>query len=134
MIEGIQNLLNFLNFAVAQLTVPDRCVLKLLQLYSHFNYQVASARTRHRDRLVFESSCPLPTCLPHTVKASHCSFQCLTSSKEAVNTNFYSLWFDPTGNRIRIYRFSSRRSIHSKTDRLNDVIYSLLQNKFVSNL
>ena len=30
-----------------------------------------------------------------------------------MNTNFYSLWYDPTGNRTRVYRFSSRRSIHS---------------------
>ena len=43
---------------------------------------------------------------------------CWTSSREAVNTNFYSLWFDSTGNRTRVYRFSSRRSIHSTTDRL----------------
>ena len=35
-----------------------------------------------------------------------------------MNTNFYSLWFDPTGNRNRVYRFSGRRSIHSTTDRL----------------
>ena len=35
-----------------------------------------------------------------------------------VNTNFYTLWFDPTGNRTRVYRFSRRRSIHSTTDRL----------------
>ena len=33
-----------------------------------------------------------------------------------MNTNFYSLWFDPTGNRTPVYRFSSRRSIHSTTD------------------
>ena len=33
-----------------------------------------------------------------------------------MNTNFYSLWFDPTGNRTQVYRFSSRRSIHSTTD------------------
>ena len=44
-----------------------------------------------------------------------------------MNTNFYSLWFDPTGNRTRVYRFSSRRSIHSTTDQYNlfitDVYY-----------
>ena len=57
------------------------------------------------------------TCLPHTAEASHCPFNCWTSSKEAVNTNFYSLWFDPAGNRTRVYRFSSKRSIHSTTDR-----------------
>ena len=33
----------------------------------------------------------------------------LTSSREAVNTNFYSVWFDPTGNRTQVYRFRSRR-------------------------
>ena len=36
----------------------------------------------------------------------------------STNTNFYSLWFDPTGNGTQVYRFSSRRSIHSTTDRL----------------
>ena len=29
-----------------------------------------------------------------------------------MNINFYSLWFDPTGNRTLVYHFSSRRSIH----------------------
>ena len=38
-----------------------------------------------------------------------------------------SLWFDPTGNRTRVYRFSNRRSIHLNTDRLNDVIYTAKQ-------
>ena len=75
------------------------------------------ARRQRRDLSVFESSCHLPTCLPHTIEASHCPFNCWTSSREAVNTNFYSLWFDSTGNRTRVYRFSSRRSIHSTTDR-----------------
>ena len=43
-----------------------------------------------------------------------------------MNTNFYSLWYDPTGNRTRVYRFSSRRSIHSTTDRLNAVRHHAL--------
>ena len=76
------------------------------------------ARRQRRDLSVFESSCHLPICLPHTMEASHCPFSCWTPSREAVNTNFYSLWFDSTGNRTRVYRFSSRRSIHSTTDRL----------------
>ena len=76
------------------------------------------ARRQRRDLSVFESSCHLPTCLPHTAEASHCPFNCWTSSRKAMNTNFYSLWLDPTGNRTRVYRFSSRRSIHSTTDRL----------------
>ena len=81
------------------------------------------ARRQRRDLSVFESSCHPPTCLPHTLEASHCPFNCWTSSREAVNTNFYSLWFDPTGNRTRVYRFSSRRSIHSTTDRFNMVYW-----------
>ena len=36
-----------------------------------------------------------------------------------MNTNFYSLWFDSTGNRTSVDRVSSRRSIHSTTDRLS---------------
>ena len=76
------------------------------------------ARRQRRDLSVFESSCHLPICLLHTMEASHCPFTCWTSSRKAVNTNFYSLWFDPTGNRTRVYRISSRRSIHSTTDRI----------------
>ena len=41
-----------------------------------------------------------------------------SQSKKAANTNFCSLWFDPTGNCTQVYRFRSRRSIHSATDRL----------------
>ena len=78
---------------------------------------ITLGRRQRRDLSVFESRCHLPTCLPHTAEASHCPFDCLTSSRKAVNTNFYSLWLNPTGNRTRIYRFSSRRSIHSTTDR-----------------
>ena len=81
-----------------------------------FIHQVALARRQRRDLSVFESSCHLPICLPHTMEASHCPFNCRTSSREAVNTNFYGLWFDSTGNRTRVYRFSSRRSIHSTTE------------------
>ena len=84
------------------------------------------ARRQRRDLSVFESSCHLPTCLSHTVEASHCPFNCWTSSREAVNTNFYSVWLDPTGNRTRVYRFSSRRSIHSTTDRLNLNFYAFM--------
>ena len=31
---------------------------------------------------------------------------------------FYRRWFDPTGNRTRVYRFSSRHSIDPTTDQL----------------
>ena len=88
------------------------------------------ARRQRRDLLVFESSCHLPICLPHTMEASHCPFNCWTSSREAVNTNFYSLWFDSTGNRTRVYRFSSRRSIHSTTDRFIFFVFYLFLSLF----
>ena len=32
-----------------------------------------------------------------------------------MNINFYKLWFEPTGNRTQVYRFSSRHSIHWTT-------------------
>ena len=50
-----------------------------------------------------------------------------------MNTNFYSLWFDPTGSRTRVYRFSSRRSIHSATDRLNFNFSTLTLTIFLRN-
>ena len=56
-----------------------------------------------------------PATCPYVVEASHCPFN--TSSREPVNTNFSSLWFDPTVNRARVYCFSSRRSIYTTTDR-----------------
>ena len=61
------------------------------------------ARRQRRDLSVFESSSHLPICLLHTMEASHCPFNCWTSSREPVNTNFYNLWFDSTGNRTRVY-------------------------------
>ena len=70
----------------------------------------------------------LPTCLPHAVETSRCPFQCWISSREAVNTNFYSLWFDLTGNWNSVYCFSSRCSIHSTTDWLLSIM--ILQHKF----
>ena len=39
-----------------------------------FIHQVALAKSQRRDLSIFESSCHLPTCLPHTVEASHCPF------------------------------------------------------------
>ena len=41
-----------------------------------FVHQVALARRQRSDLSVFESSCRLPTCLPHTMEASHCPFNC----------------------------------------------------------
>ena len=43
-----------------------------------------------------------------------------------MNINFYSLWFNPTGNQTRVYRFSCRRSIHATIDRLNLVMFAFL--------
>ena len=91
----------------------------LISFYS----PVASTRRQQRVLSDFESNNHLPTRLPHTVEVSHCSF-----------LFFYSLWFDSIENRVRVYRFSSRRSMHSTTYRfvfvLND--FTLLQNRTAS--
>ena len=68
----------------------------------------------------FRSSSQAATCPPvyHTRRRLHTvPLIAESQARKAVNTNFYCLWFDPTGNRTRVYRFSSRRSIHSTTDR-----------------
>ena len=70
--------------------------------------QGALARGQKRNVSVLESSCHLPACLPYTVYTSS-----WLSSTDTVNTNFYSLWLDLTGNRTQAYRLSSRHSIHS---------------------
>ena len=46
----------------------------------------------------------------------------LIAERQAVNTNFCSLWFDPTGKRTQVYNFSSRCAIHSTTDRLTVMV------------
>ena len=46
-------------------------------------------------------------------------FYCCTSSRKEVNSNFNSFSFDSTGDRTRVHRFGSRRSIHSNTNRKN---------------
>ena len=48
-----------------------------------------------RDVSVFKSAA---TCLPHTVKVSHCPFYCSTLRSKAVNI-FFAVWLDPTKNR-----------------------------------
>ena len=67
-------------------------------------------------------------------------FYCWTSRRKAVNTNFYSLWFDATGNRAQVYLFCSRPSIHSTTDWFKSFVryqhsnfkFYLLQQRFLS--
>ena len=70
----------------------------------------------------FRSSSQTATCPPghHTRRRLHTlSFYCWTSSRENVNIKFYSFWFHPIGNRTPVNHFSSRRSMHSTTARLN---------------
>ena len=72
---------------------------------------------QRRDFSFFKSSCHLPTCQPHSVQASHCSFS--IAERQAGKlwlASFFSLWSYPTGNRTRGYRFSSRRSVRLTTD------------------
>ena len=68
----------------------------------------------------FWSSSQAATCPPvyHTRRRLHTvPLIAERQTGKFVNTNFYRLWFDPTGNRTRVYHFSSRRFIHSTTDR-----------------
>ena len=44
----------------------------------------------------------------------------LNVKQESCEYQFLKSLVDPTGNRTRVYRFSSRRSIHSTTDRFNN--------------
>ena len=76
-----------------------------------------------KDLSVFESSCHLPTCLPHTVELHTVLLIAERPAGIALNSNFYSLWLDPIGNRTRLYSFSSRRSIHSTTYRFMLVVF-----------
>ena len=82
-----------------------------LVLYLHFAHEVALASTQGKETFRFSSL--TATCLPHTMEASHYPCNCWTSSKEAVNTNLYSLRLDPIRNQTQVYRFSSRCSINS---------------------
>ena len=47
---------------------------KIIKLQSYFIDQVALTRKQQKDLLVFETSCHMPTFLPHTVKTLHCRF------------------------------------------------------------
>ena len=110
-----------LRLLIKGLIVPTRlCILSIAFIHYILFTKLPWPGDSKETFLVFQSSCHLPTCLPHTVEASQCPFNCWMSSRKAVNTNFYNFWFDQTGNRTRVYRFSSRRFIHSTTDRLLD--------------
>ena len=71
------------------------------------------------SKRTFWSSIQAANYLPHTVEASYTPFYCWTSSRKAVNTIFYCVWFGPTRIQTRAVRFNSRHSIHSTTDQFN---------------
>ena len=71
--------------------VTPKCYNCLLKQFD-FTHKVTLVRRQQRDLSVFESSCHLPTFLPHMVEASHCPFNCRTSSRKAVNTNFFKVF------------------------------------------
>ena len=72
-----------------------------------------------RDVSVIESSCHLPTCPSHAVEALHCLFGIADRQAGKLSVPIFGIFgFDPTGNQTRVYRFSSRRSIYSTTDRV----------------
>ena len=72
-----------------------------------FIYKVALAR---RQVGTFRSPSQVDICplVYHILWKLHSfSFYCWSSSRKAVNTNFYRFWCDPTGNRTRLYSFNS---------------------------
>ena len=79
--------------------------------------KVALAWRQRKNLSVFASRWHLPVPTAH-LSTTHGGgftlsfFYYWTSIKEAVNTNFYSLWFDLIWNRTQFYRFSSKRSLY----------------------
>ena len=53
-----------------------------------FIHQVPLAKRERSDFSVFESSCHLPNCLPHTVEASHCAFLLLNVKQGSCDNQF----------------------------------------------
>ena len=49
-----------------------------------------------------------------------------------MNTNFYCLWFDATGNRTWVYRFSSRCSILSISDHFMFILLFIVYGNYLS--
>ena len=76
--------------------------------------QDALARRQQSDFSVFEPSCHLPTCLSHMVEASYFHFLLLNAEQESCE---YQCLKSLTESGNRVYRFSSRFSIHSTTNR-----------------
>ena len=67
---------------------------------------------------IFESRCQ-PPAHPSTTHDGGFTLSLLIAERQAgiaMNTSFYSVWFDPTGNQYRVYRFRSIRFIYSTTD------------------
>ena len=66
----------------------DECICKLLCNYCH-NELTPKSIGQRRKLSVFESSCHLPTCLSHTVKASHCLIKLLNVKQGSCEYQFF---------------------------------------------
>ena len=96
--------------------VKYNCLILSSSVYCSCNYifihKIALARWQPRGVSVIESSCLLPACLLHTVKASRSSFQnCRTSSRVAVKTSF--IVFDFIGAGVELKSIVSVADSHS---------------------
>ena len=60
----------------------------------------------------------LSTAHGRSFEVSFCRFDCWILSREATNSNFYSLWSNTTGNRARVYRFNRGRTLYQLDRRM----------------
>ena len=84
------------------------------------------------SEITFWSSSQAATCpsVYHTRWRQHCSFNCWTSSRAAVNTNFYSLWFDPMPEwNGRFQEWNGRQSSIGLLDRAKSTDHNKLTAK-----
>ena len=76
---GIFNMYPLMDHSIIKVTLMDVSDINCNYV---FIYQVTLAR---RQRKVFQCSSQTANCLPYTVEASYCSFQCWTSSRNRIS-------------------------------------------------
>ena len=97
-----------------------------MKLHLDFIHQVALAKTQRRDLLFFQQAASCPH-FYHTRWRLHTVSLLLNVKQGSSEYQYRSRWFNASRNRTRVYRFSSRRSIHSAIDQLNKLTLYLTE-------